>query len=268
MRNARNGALLAALAALGLSGCGRDTTELANNDANGLVEAIRAANATPGDDTIRLARRGLYVLTAEAAPGLLLPAISGKLKIEGNGAEIRGYSAGQLALLEVARDGEVVLQDLSLAEGSNGAIRNFGTLRLESSRVIDSTGSRISAIVLNHGKLVAKDSEFAYNALDESVRDAGTVLNYGQLRLDNSRIHDNRVQRARPGVGAAGAILNMGVVQMQASSLENNVAGQEDRPGFLSFAGVLNLGNGRVEGDLPVGSTREAGGLLHVATQL
>lgn len=267
MRIANNGVLLAALAVLGLSACSRGT-DLANNDARGLVEAIRAANASPGDDTIRLARRGLYVLTAEAAPGLLLPAIRGKLKIEGNGAEIRGYSAAQLALLEVARDGEVMLQDLSLAEGSNGAIRNFGELRLQSARVIDSTGSRISAIVLNHGELFAKDSEFAYNALDDSLRDAGTVLNYGKLRLDNSRIHDNRVQQARPGVGAAGAILNMGVVRMQATRMENNVAGEAGQPGFLSFDGVLNLGNGRVEGELPAGSTREAVEPLQVAAQL
>ena len=168
----------------------------------------------------------------------------------------------------MARDGEVMLQDLSLAEGSNGAIRNFGELRLQSSRVIDSTGSRISAIVLNHGELFAKDSEFAYNALDDSLRDAGTVLNYGKLRLDNSRIHDNRVQQARPGVGAAGAILNMGEVRMQATRLDNNVAGEAEQPGWLRFDGVLNLGNGRVEGELPAGSTREAVEPLQVAAKL
>ena len=50
---------------------------------------------------------------------------------------------------------------------------------------------------------------------------------YGDLRLENTRIHDNRVQRMHPDLVAAGA--------------------------------VLNLGNGRVDGPSPVGLTREAG---------
>lgn len=245
-----------------LSGCSTEI-EVANNDSKALIDAIRTSNSTPGGERITLARRGLYVLTDPADLGLLLPAISGKLTIDGNGAEIRSYASGPVALLEVGVKGEVTLRNLSLAEGTHGAIRNFGKLKLESTRVVDSTGTRVSAIVLNHGRLIARDSELAYNNLEASERDAGTVLNYGDLRLDNTRIHDNHVQRASPNLVAAGAVLNMGTLRLHAAQVENNSADDSrqssNQPGPLSFAGVLNLGNGRVEGQVPAGLTREAG---------
>lgn len=246
--------------------------DIPDHDSRALVNAIRAANATPGAETIRLARHGLYVLGREAEPGLLLPAIRGNLTIQGNGSEIRSYSPGRLALLEVQRDADVTVRELSLAEGTAGAIRNFGKLRLDSSRVVDSTGTRVSAIVLNHGELVATRSEFAYNSLDDNLRDAGTVLNYGKLSLEHSRIHDNSVQRTHAGLGAAGAVLNMGTLNVRAALLDNNSTrdtSSADAPaGYLSFAGVLNLGNGRVEGQLPSGLARDASVALLTQSRL
>lgn len=246
---------LGLLGMLAICGCSREI-ELANNDATGLVDAIRRANSTPGGDTIRLARNGLYILQAEAEPGLLLPAIRGKLRIEGNGAEVRGYTSNRVALVEVAAGSDVLLRQLSLAEGSDGAIRNFGKLKLQSTRVVDSIGTGVSAIVLNHGQLVAEESEFAYNALGSSLRDSGTVLNYGDLRLAGSRIHDNRVEPSRPGTLAAGAVLNMGTLHVKEVRLDNNSTGDltdAGRNGAAGVPGVLNLGNGTVQGKLPAG---------------
>jgi hypothetical protein len=162
------------------------------------------------------------VINDPAEAGLLLPALTGKLTIDGNGAEIRSYAPGPVALLEVRPGSDVTLRGLSLAEGSDGAVRNFGKLRLQSSRIVDSTGSHVSAIVLNRGQLEVEDSEVAYNELQESSADAGTILNYGSLHLDNMRIHDN-------------------------------VAG------LLSFAGIVNLGSGRIEGSSAAGLIRDAG---------
>ena len=252
---------LPVIGAVLLSSCSTEI-EVANNDSNALIQAIRVANANPGKDRIKLAHRGLYVLRDAAEAGLLLPAITGELTIDGDGSEIRSYAAGRVALLQVEQDADVTLRNLSLAEGTNGAIRNFGKLKLEAARIVDSTGTRVSAIVLNHGQMIAQDSELAYNNLEGSERDAGTVLNYGDLRLDNTRIHDNRVQRVHPSQVAAGAVLNMGTLRMRAAHLENNSADDsarnDDKPGYLSFAGVLNLGNGRVEGKVPAGLTRDA----------
>jgi hypothetical protein len=183
-------ACLCLIGTLALSGCTTEI-EVANHDSNALIAAIRAANAKPGAYRISLAHRGLYVLGNAAEQGLLLPAIKGKLTIDGDGSEIRSYASGRVALLEVASSGDLSLHKLSLAEGTDGAIRNFGKLTLESTRVLDSTGTRRTAIVLNRGQLVARDSELAYNNLEATGPDAKTILNFGKLRLENTRVHDN-----------------------------------------------------------------------------
>ena len=206
--------------ALLATACTRETT-IADHDGKALVAALRAAQAGSGPQRIILARRGSYVLSSASESGLLLPSITGELTIEGNGAEIRSYADGDVALLEVGREGNVTLRDLALAEGSDGAIRNFGTLRLVSTRVLDSTGNRSSSIVLNRGRLQMEDSIVAFNSLDGSEPDSGTVQNYGELLLDNARVHDNFVAH---GVN-----------------------------------GVLNLGRGRIEGETASMLIREAG---------
>ena len=205
---------------LASTACTRETT-IADGDGKALVEALRAAQSGSGPQRVVLARRGSYVLSSASEAGLLLPSITGQLTIEGNGAEIRSYADGAVALLEVGREGNVTLRNLSLAEGSDGAVRNFGTLRLVSTRVLDSTGNRSSSIVLNRGRLQMQDSTIAFNSLDGSEHDSGTVLNYGELLIDNARVHDNFV--------ANGA------------------------------AGVLNLGRGRIEGETASLMIREAG---------
>lgn len=208
--------LLAMLA----SACTRETS-IADHDVKALVAAMRAAQEGSGPQRIVLARRGSYVLDVPSESGLLLPSITGKLTIEGNGAEIRSYADGEVALLEVGREGEVTLRDLALAEGSDGAIRNYGNLRLVSTRVFDCTGNRASSIVLNRGRLQLQDSTVAHNSLDGDERYGSMVLNYGELLLDNARVHDNFVAH---GVD-----------------------------------GILNLGRGRIDGDSVAIQVRETG---------
>jgi hypothetical protein len=243
-----------------LCGCSHQI-EIADLDSNGLVAAIRAANQRPGPDTIHLAKGGLYTLSSQAEAGLLLPTIDGELVIDGQGAEIRRDSNDRVALLQVAKGGKVTLKNLSLAEGSDGAVRNFGSLRLESVKITDSSSWNSPAIVLNHGELSAQDSEIAYNELPMNHRDGGTVVNYGRLTLENTRIHDNLVQTRYPSLAAAGAILNLGTVRATGPGIEHNSA--EGSLSGLSFNGVVDLGNGRVDGNLQGSSILEAG--IHLA---
>jgi hypothetical protein len=253
--------LLAVTAAL--AGCAR-THDVGNLDSDGLIAAIRAANENPGVDVIRLAPKGLYTLRyAPRDATTWLPPITDDLRIEGNGAEIRRYVDGRRVLLEVARGADVQVRDLALSEGSDGAIRNFGTLRLTSVKVTDSVGAGTpdgaTAIVLNHGTLEARDSEIAYNMLPASARDAGTVVNYGTLRLRDTAIHDNTAQRRNASVAVAGAVLNLGRMEATHARIEANEAvDADDAEGALAFPAVLNLGNGHVEG-LPREQVREAG---------
>ncbi len=241
-----------------LSGCTRGTVvDIANNDSAGLVEAIRQANASPGHDTLRLARNGLYVLAAPAEPGLLLPPLQGGITIEGNHAEIRGYSHKPAAILEVAQHADVRISNLVMAEGTDGAVRNYGNLRLNHVAIVDSSVSSLPAIVLNHGQLQAVDSDFAYNLLLANRRDAGTLLNYGELELERSRIHDNRTIGRQPTLAAAGGVLNFGSVKVDGLVIQDNEMASEEAP-RLSFGGILNLGNGRVTGSAPADAVRDA----------
>lgn len=239
-------------------GCSRGgAVDIANNDSAALAEAIRQANAHPGHHTIRLARNGLYILGTPAQPGLLLPPIEGRLTIEGNHAEIRGYSDQPAAILEARKCAELRIANLVLAEGTNGAIRNYGDLALDHVAVVDSSVTSAPAIVLNHGRIEAADSEIAYNLLLANRRDSGTVLNYGEIDLERSRIHDNRAVGRHPTLAAAGGILNFGSVKADGLVLENNELASENSPN-LSFGGILNLGNGRVTGTTPAEAVRDA----------
>lgn len=89
----------------------------------------------------------------------------------------------------------MTLRDLALAEGSDGAIRNFGTLRLVSTQVLDSTGNRSSSIVLNRGRL--------------------------QMELvKNARMHDNFVAHGVNGV------LNLGRGSIEGETASTLVRGE------------------------------------------
>ena len=255
----RHPLLLLMITGLGaLGGCGQgDTIDVANNDSAGLVQAIRQANARPGHDTIRLARNGLYILANPAEPGLLLPPVQGQLTIEGNHAEIRGYSDKPAAILQLDEASNVRISHLVIAEGNDGAVRNYGRLRMDNVAVVDSSVATMPAIVLNHGRLEASDSQIAYNLLLDNRRDAGTVLNYGELELERTRIHDNRTVGRSRTLAAAGGILNFGTVKADGLQLEDNELAAEDSP-RLSFGGILNLGNGKVSGTTPAAAVRDA----------
>ncbi len=241
-----------------LAACSGDMeVDIPNNDSEALVEALRQANAGAGHTRIRLARNGLYILAKEAEPGLLLPTVEGRVTIEGNHAEIRGYSAAPAALLEVDPSAEVRLQDLVLAEGTDGAVRNYGDLRLQGVAIMDSSVDTMPAILLNHGRLEATNSEIAYNLLLATRRDAGTVLNYGEIELTDSLIHSNRALGREPTVAVSGGILNFGSVKLDGLQLDDNELPADESPS-LSFGGILNLGNGSVTGLAPVDSVRDA----------
>lgn len=250
--------LLLLASTLGLGACTRGTeVEIANNDSAGLVRAIRAANATPGHDSIRLARNGLYVLGTEAQAGLLLPGLEGDITIEGNHAEIRGYSQNPAALLQVEEGAKASIENLVLAEGTDGAVRNYGELRMVNVAIVDSSVDGMPAIVLNHGRFEATAVEVAYNLMLASRRDAGTVLNYGQMKLSGSRIHGNRVLGRYPTMAVAGGILNFGAIEADDLQLEDNEL-PDEAVTALAYDGILNVGNGSFSGTTTSGRVRDA----------
>lgn len=219
---------------------------IGNRDVPALIAALQQANRTPGPHRIHLFPGGIYTLQLTDSAGLGLPPIQGELSIEGNKAEIRRYSNTRMTLLEVAAGGRATINDLTLAEGSLGALRNRGELVLNRVSITDSDADDARAIVLNYGELSLRDSLIGYNQIRKVGRDCGIVINLGELDMRDSRIVGNTVSRSAPEAAAAGAVLNFGKLRADRIQFaDNDVA---DPFGGLAFSAVLNLDSGQVKG--------------------
>ena len=222
--------------------------EIRDRDVAALVAALQKSNETPGPHRIRLAAGGLYPLQSAAAEGLGLPVLRGEVVIEGNGAEIRRYASSPMALIEVAAGARVVIRDLALAEGSQGALRNHGDLLLERVAIIDSIHSDADAIVANSGRLTLRDSLLGWNQVNVGDGNTGLIENHGRLSLQGARIVGNSASRAPMQTGDAAAVLNTG--ELIASAIEFEANAIIDPLDGMAFRAVLNLGRGKAEGML------------------
>lgn len=220
---------------------------LGNRDTPGLIEAIERSNNQAERVVIHLAEGGIYTL-GEPQAGQALPTISGKLQILGNGAEIRRYAAGPVTLFEVEAGGSLSLHDLTLAEGSHGALRNHGKLRLERVSVVDSTAAEAQAVVVNYGRFEALESEFGFNQVMGGGRDVAVILNHGDMLLQDVSVGGNTVSRRFPTLMAVAGVLNYGELQLYRVSFDNNEV--NDSFGGLGVSGVALVGNGRLRGDI------------------
>lgn len=230
--------------------------EIANRDTQGLLRAIQAATDHPDQPRhIVLAAGGLYTLDAAQAGQLGLPALRGTLRIDGRGAELRRYSGEALTLIQVDPGAEVHITGLTLAEGSLGAVRNFGQLVLENVVISDNSGETARAIVVNHGDLTIRDSRIAHNGVHSAGRDAGTIVNFGNLSLSQSRIDGNSLSRRYPSLATA-TILNHGMLTLDAVGFSDNDV--TDGFGGLASSAVLNLVGGRVQGAGEIEVTEES----------
>jgi len=240
-----------ALCLVALAGCaladaaGAAEYHVRNRDGAALAAAIRHANESAGADVIVLSAGGIYPILDAASDGLALPTVTGALRIEGHRAEIRRYTDSRLMLLQVAPGAHLELRDLTLAEGTRGAIHNRGTLLLERVRVTDSTSSEPAAIVLNEGELRATDSEFGFNQLLGASSDGGTLVNRGVMHLSNSRIVSNSASRDDP-LTATAAVLNLGTLELDGVTMADNRLSNELGGGELTA--VLNLLGGQSSG--------------------
>jgi len=221
-----------------------DTIDIPDRDVDALVAAIYRANQSREPTTIELAQGGLYTLVtaADEIRELGLPAVTGDVTILGNEADLRRYSDEDFALVAVGDGGRLTLRRLTLAEGSRGALINRGELELDHVRVVDNVAKDVPAIVENYGQLRVRDSEISYNHLAGTQRDAGTVLNYGQLELVRSSIESNWISRRYDSLVAASAVLNLGELKLASVRIRENTA----MPELInaSLGAIVNVGNG------------------------
>lgn len=212
-----------------------------------LVEAIRQANQSAAADVITL-ERALYVLDQIEAPDqrAALPTITTPVVIRGNGAELRRYSHDDFRIFHVAADGHLRLERIVLAEGSLGAIRNFGKTELRHVQLVDNTASSNLAIVENHGEMHIDASEVSFNTIAGAARDAGTIVNWGQLTITATTFEANLLARRNAGAALASSLLNYGKATVTDVVIAENIAGDFEPTGGPQ-APFVNLGNGRID---------------------
>lgn len=213
-----------------------------------LIEAIEHANEQPDTDIITL-ERGLYVLERayQDAQRAALPRITSSIVVRGNGAELRRYAPTDFRLFDVAEDGYLRLESVVLAEGSIGAIRNHGTTELRRVALVDSTARGASAIVENYGQMSLRNCEVSFNTVAGASRDAGTIVNWGQLTLSATTFQGNLLSRRYDGVALASSVLNYGSTRIDDVTIAENIAGVVDEEPGAPQAPLVNLGNGKLE---------------------
>jgi chitodextrinase len=199
--------------------------------AAGLSSAISAANATSGGGTVTLTAGCTYTLTSagpapDGATGL--PAITGTVTVEGNGATItRSTAPGttHFRLFDVAQGGSLTLRNLTLANGladdgvnGGGAVYNHGALTVtggtfSSNSSPASTGTSGGAIE-NSGTLQVGTSLFTGGVAQEG----GGVFNQSTATITQSTFTDNTAT-----IFGGGALLNaFGTMTVTTSTFVGN----------------------------------------------
>lgn len=229
--------------------CSAKNFTISNGDNIGLLKAITEANQSPEADTITLAKHGLYAISKPASRTSLLPEFKNTLTINGNGAEIRRYTNASVALVSTEKKSNVVLRQLILAEGSEGAIVNYGDLLLDHVKVVDSNSGKARAIITNYGRLSLSNSELAYNQMPVRAHDAGVIVNHGELSLSFSKIHSNTIRQDKNPLSFALGALNFGDIKINGFSIDGNDIDPELNASQL--AGIINIGKARVFGRYP-----------------
>ena len=189
-----------------MSGLARATTffvtELDDSGPGSLRDAIAAANAATGANTIEFAN-GLTGTITLVTP---LPAITGNLQIQGPptapGITIDG---GGKPLMQVNSGAAVALQYLTMTNG-------YGSLTTTSMGVNSEGGA-----IFNGGNLQVSDSTFSDNratGASGGAGEGGAIFNDGNLQVQNSTFSDNQatggagtdLTGGAGGLGSGGAI--------------------------------------------------------------
>src|SRR3990170_1120837 len=227
-----------------------------------LREAIIAANASPGADTITLPA-AIYILTIAganedaAATGDL--DITGDLTINGAGAATTIIDGGDLdRVFHVKSGGAVSISGVTIQNGSTvaigadgGGIRNDGALTLTNSTVSGNTATVAGGIV-NYpvGTVTLTNSTVSGNTASFTNNGGGGIFNQATLTITNSTVSGNTANFSGGGI-----YNNLGTATITNSTINNNTAdsdgnGTGDGGGIARGGGAVNLKNTIVAGNI------------------
>ncbi|MDO8617189.1 MAG: choice-of-anchor Q domain-containing protein [Dehalococcoidia bacterium] len=263
-----------------------DTADGACDADCSLREAIIAANALPGADTITLPA-GVYTL-AIAGPGEGAAAtgdldIAGDLTINGAGAAttiVDGNGTHRVFKIfdgtHATIDGVTVRNGLgeetmggggiwshgwltltrsSVVDndtaGSGGGVVNFGTMVIRQSTV-DSNHAQLygGAGIINRGEgtLEVVESTISHNVSDSPDRGGGGILNHGTLTISNSVVSDNTASESGGGIDN-----RFGTLSLTDSTISGNTA-------TTGGGGIMNSGSATITGSTISGNTATTAG--------
>ncbi|MFE2017301.1 hypothetical protein ACFW9O_04495 [Streptomyces sp. NPDC059499] len=189
-----------------------------------LVAAIKAANSSPEPDTLRLAHRCTYKLTAPdlVNPGNGLPVITSEITIDGRGATItrddHGHRVPKFRILYVAPTGNLTLTRTTISGG-------FAT---DCPAFPDPPGLACGGGISNAGTMTVTRSKFIGNTARSAVfAQGGGIDSPGTGSVSETEVAGNHViynGRATEGGAAGGAIANDGPLTVTRSRLTGNTA--------------------------------------------
>lgn len=122
------------------------------------------------------------------------------------------------------RGAELQLVGLTLAEGTDGALVNYGKASLRSVVIIDHMTRTAPAIISNDGELSLTHCELSHNTISNAAQNAGTIINYGFLEVRDTHMHGNTVSRRFQSLVLAFALLNYGKAELSIVGLSDNEA--------------------------------------------
>jgi hypothetical protein len=231
-----------------------------------LVQAIHAANASPGTDILDLEAGCVYNLTEVDNAGPYgdtgLPLIDTYVVINGNGATIqRSQASGtpNFRLLLVEQPGQLVLRELKLRNGLasdasqtlpanvGGAAVNRGVLIIESSLVEENIARFSGGAIMNFNELRVKKSTFTRNDLSEfQITGKGaaiynTVESASAPTPPGSLIERSTFVRNGLNFGREALFNAYGPMTVSNSTISSNGAGIDNEEDLsLSFSTVVN----------------------------
>jgi predicted outer membrane repeat protein len=235
-------------------------------DPAALVTAVNAANGGAGGGVISLTAGCTYTYAASndaTDGGNALPAITGNVTINGNGATItRSTAAGtpQFRLIDVPNNpAQLTLNSLTISNGDSagsvggGAIFSRGTLNLNLVVVSGSTAPGGAGLDANNGVIKVSQSTFANNTTPGS---GGGIAAEGlsTLTVSQSTFLNNTAS------AGGGALMNDNPVTVSNSTFAGNTAGDSGGGAIQAF------GNAAVSQSTISGNTSPFGAGVHTTS--
>jgi CSLREA domain-containing protein len=221
-----------------------------------LREAVSAANASPGADTIMLPA-GIYALTIPGADEDMAATgdldVTDSVTIQGAGASTTVVDGGGLdRVFHVPQATTVTIADITIrngvVDGAGGGIwinsgSPSGVTTLDRVVVTRNTSTNGGGIALPNGGQLSINASTISNNTTSGV--GGGIQNYdGVIALNNTTISGNTA--SSPGGG--GGIYNYfgpngGIVNLRNSTVTANISTVSMGSGVVNYAGTVKIGN-------------------------